>query len=238
MIRSTIVVAAALVVASVGAANAVTITGTLTVTLSGFDGNLPSIVTAPTTIQNPNQNLQGTHPVFGTIGTGSLSNHDSVETYTSSIDLTLPAGITTFNFLQIDPAWSCGWGCTNNTDSGTVSVKFAGTGSDSGTLTSTGTFSAKYGGSTLACASSDGSSSGDTDCIIWGSSQDTFTVPGEAVTFNLVNAVDWDLVPQINVGVQSNQLTTPLPASFPLFAAGVGMFGWFGRRRKGNLLTR
>jgi hypothetical protein len=35
-----------------------------------------------------------------------------------------------------------------------------------------------------------------------------------------------------NIDVTVNQ--TPLPAALPLFATGLGVMGWFGRRRKRN----
>jgi len=249
-INQTILAAVAVTLAGASAAHAVTVTGTLTVTLSGFDGNLPTIGVAPTDIDtfNGNQSPTGTHnPVFFS---SIKVKTKTPRTYTSSVDLTnVPLGITTYNFMQIDPAGNCGSGCTTDysqyqdrglIDSGTITVSFTGTGSDSGTFTDTGTFTAKYSGATLGCASSDKSSKNTTDCIVWGTpTVDTFNVPGETAAIDLVNAVDWDLVPQIQLGLSTHsQIGTPLPATLPLFAGGLGALALVGKRRKNIFGTK
>ena len=238
-VGKTLVAATAALLVTAGAAQAVTVTGNLSVTLSGFDGNLPAISTAPTDIKtfNGNQLPTGTsNPVFGTIHKTSSTKY-----YSNNLDLTI-IGTTTYNLLQIDPAATCGNDCAKDTegtgrnkhtyltDSGTVTVSFVGTGSDAGqTFTDSGIFSAKYGGATLACAAGDGKSETDTDCIEWNKpTLDTFT----AITISLGDAVDWDLVPQITLGIPSKSIGTPLPATLSLFAGGLGVMGLVGRRRK------
>ena len=237
--RKFIVAAATTLLMSAGTANAntVTLSGIMTVTLSSFDGNLPTIATAPTDIKtfNPNQNPTSTNaPVFG-----HISKTNSTK-YTSDISQPVPSsGIETFNLMQIDPAGSCGKGCTTDKalygdkgliDSGTITVSIVGTGADSGdTFTDSGIFTAKYSGATLSCASSDSHSKNQTDCIDWAKPTiDTFT----AITISLVNAVDWDLVPEIQLSDPGNSLGTPLPGALSLFAGGLGAMGLFGRRRK------
>lgn len=125
--------------AGIAYANTVTLSGIMTVTLSSFDGNLPTIGTAPTDIKtfNGNQNPTSTYdPIFG-----HISKTNSTK-YTSDITQLVPSsGIETFNLMQIDPAGSCGKGCTTDKalygdkdliDSGTITVSIVGTGSDSG----------------------------------------------------------------------------------------------------------
>ncbi len=240
-VSKTLIAAAIGLVAGLSAARASTVdvTGSLTVTLSSFDGNLPTLRTAPTDIKtfNGNQTPTSTYdPVFGTIHKSSGIKYTS--TISLNVSLSGP-GITTYNLFQIDPASSCGTHCTKDwtdyqdngkIDMGTVTVNFVGTGSDSGqTFTDSGTFTAKYSGATLTCAASDNHSKNQTDCIQWGApTTDTFT----AITISLVNAVDWDLVPQIDLGVPGRQVTTPLPAALSLFGTGLGLMGVLGRRRR------
>ena len=242
IMRKFIAAAATTLLMSAGTAyaNTVTLSGIMTVTLSSFDGNLPTIATAPTDIKtfNPNQNPTSTNdPVFGTLKQVSKTNGTE---YTSNISQPVPSsGIETFNLMQIDPAGSCGKGCTTDKalygdkgliDSGTITVSIAGTGADSGdTFTDSGIFTAKYSGATLSCASSDSHSKNQTDCIDWAKPTiDTFT----AITISLVNAVDWDLVPQVQLSDPGDSLGTPLPGALSLFAGGLGAMGLFGRRRK------
>lgn len=240
--------ATAVIFVTAAAAQAATVTGNMAVILSGFDGNLPTIGTAPTDIATFNGNQSPTdtnNAVFGKIKKTSSTK------YTSAISLSFPTpGVTTYNLLQIDPAGTCGNDCAKNmegtgpkkstylTDIGTITVDFSGTFTDNGktytgTFSESGIFSAKYGGQTLSCASGDGHSKTDTDCIEWEVStiDDTFN---SAVSITLVDAVDWDLVPQIELGINSDALGAPLPATLPLFAGGLGMIGLFGagKRRK------
>jgi hypothetical protein len=235
MKKQELAIAAAALLASVGIANATTISGSLSVTLQSFDGSLPGIVTAPSTV-NSNQKPTGTNTPLGTI-TGSSSP------YSLSFSGLNPGSLTTYNLFQINPnpsSGSCGSGCVVNSglygdsypvDTGTIKVTLTVAGY--GSITETGTYEAKYGGVTLPCAAGDSNSKTDTDCILWSNTSLQHLTNGTQTLYvEFVNAVDWDITPMIELGFSSSQFPTPLPAALPLFAGGLGVMGLLGGWRK------
>lgn len=222
--------AVTLLLVSTGAAFATTVNvgGSYTITLSGFDGNLPGIATPGT-------------PKLSTISGAST-------TYTGTLPSTMTLGTTsTYNFFTAEPSGTCGSNCTKDTegshhyytDTGTISVTFNFTNLTpvaGSVLTETGTYEAKYGGAALGCTSS---SAGDTDCILWGSTTKgnqaitdviDFT-NGDVLTITLDDAQDWNITPEISFDL-TQPTATPLPPAVALFAGGLGMFGYLGARKK------
>lgn len=157
--------------------------------------------------------------------------------------LTLPHNTQTTptNFFTASPSGSSGLMGTNPTVTGTITVKInyddTTTGA-TGSVTETGLFEAKYGGSPLTGCTTSGW--GDTDCIVWTGAANT---PTGSVTLGLTtsnglllattfyNANDWSITPKISFDLDPAS-ATPLPAALPLFAGGLGFMGFLVRRRK------
>ena len=113
---------------------------------------------------------------------------------------------------------------------GTITVTFSFTEPTgaTGTLTETGTYSAKYSGSPLSCTGSTGT---ETDCIVWSASNNPIAVKfsnGDVLDVTLVNASDWTITPEISFEISQ----TPLPATLPLFVGGLSVMGLLGWRTK------
>jgi hypothetical protein len=211
---------AALLLLSAEAASAstVTINGNYTLTTSNRVGNAPTI--------------------------GYQLNH------TSFSEILTPGTATgALGFFSTGPAGSCGTGCVNNTASENITVNMnfteAGTGA-TGSLSITGTYVAKYSGSSLPCATGSQGLS-QTDCVYWhtGAWNSTSNDPVvDAVTLSnndilnvtFYSAEDWTIFPKIGfetpVGSGGHSTATPLPAALPLFVSGLGGLGLFGWRRK------
>ena len=171
-----------------------------------------------------------------TDGNGPAISDDLSHPFAES--LTVGTSTTAANFFTATPNGSCGYGCVNNTASGIVTVTFSFSNLTvaSGSLSETGTYDAKYSGSDLACSGKSGS--GQTDCIDWGNTNTasgkitdviTFT-NGDVLDITLNNAEDWSITPMINFEISQ----TPLPATLPLFAGGLGFVGYLAKRRKKN----
>jgi hypothetical protein len=215
--------ATAVLLMSLGAAPAlaatVSIGGYYTVAYTPSQGN------GPTFTDTPHSSYLGTFT--GTETNSTSWNFTSLPT--SEMDL----------FTANPNSCYSGSGRTCVTDdktaSGTITVTFHFTGSTA-TLTETGTYSAKYGGSALTGCTN--SSSGDTDCIVWSGASDTPTgsaiesinVNGDLLNFTFYNAQDWSITPKIEEA--GGAQLTPLPAALPLFAGGIGLFGLLARRRR------
>ena len=165
-------------------------------------------------------------------------------------NLTLNGALSTpVNFITVapNPSSDGGGGCpqckNGYIDIGTVNVTFSnihfGSTYISGTFSDSAIFTAKYGGAELACAVGDGKSpaTGDTDCLKWTSPiiqiALTGALSGDFLDIFLNDATDWNLTPTIQFALTSHgQVTTPLPATLPLFATGLGALGLLGWRRK------
>ena len=215
---------------STGTANAttVTITGSFTITESGFTGNLPGI-------QTPS--------------TSKLSNISSGPNFTGNFSNTLTVGtVYTWNFFTAAPTATCGAGCATDTegthhyptDVGTLNVAFNFTAPGvAGPITDYAIYQAKYGGLPLSCTSSP---SGNTDCINWHvhNLEVDFSVGNltDVLLITLTDFQDWNMTPTISLEVLQrtggNQNGTPLPAALPLFASGTGVLGFLGWRRRRN----
>ena len=126
-----------------------------------------------------------------------------------------------------------------------------------GSLTQTGTFMANYSG-TLSCSSSTGQS----DCVYWSGTGSSLTgdgstysssgdqnnlsstpsltdtvhlTNGDTLNVSFYDAQDWDITPGISFApgtLTGNQAATPLPATLPLLATGLGALGLLGWRKK------
>jgi hypothetical protein len=214
---------ASLLLASAGAANATTIltvTGNYTLTTSNVVGNKPNL--------------------------GYQLNQSSF-----SEPITLGALASPLSFFSTGPTGSnsgCGnpVSSCNDTASENITLKmnFTEQGGATGSLTVTGTYVAKYSGSSLACATGSQGLS-QTDCFYWYTGAwtnnnnvvDTVTLSNnDILNVTLYAAEDWTIYPKIGfnmpVGDTGHQGTTPLPAAFPLFASGLGLMGFLAKRRK------
>jgi hypothetical protein len=105
--------------------------------------------------------------------------------------------------------------------------------SATGCVQETATFEAQYssgGSSKLPCTNL----TGNTDCVLWGSTTlgnqhvgGTISFSsGDTVALTLYNAEDWDITTTISAS------QTPLPATLPLFVGGLSVMGLLGWRRK------
>jgi len=211
--------AATVFLTTAGAAYANTVTDTYTITESGF-------------------------------GTGNGYYHPSITDdlgMGSSHPLNLTGSST--NFFVASPSGSCGneSSCSwpNHTQSGTLNVTMDFTEYNSsnviigtGSLTETGTYTAKYSGTDLGCSGKSGS--GKTDCIHWtgaatgvgGSVTLAASLGSDHLDVTFYNAQDWAITPKISFTEQYGTSPVPLPATFPLFASGLGALGLLGWRRK------
>jgi len=117
-------------------------------------------------------------------------------------------------------------------------------GSTAAGFTETGTYTAKYGGTVLACAAGDGVSDGggDTDCIIWNGGGNSGLWNGKSVFSELLsggayagdylniafnNATDWSITPSISFSITA----IPEPATWAMMALGFAGLGYAGFRR-------
>jgi hypothetical protein len=208
--------AATVFLTTAGAAYANTVTDTYTITESGF-------------------------------GTGS-GYYDPSITDDLGMGSSHPLNLTgsSTNFFVASPSGSCGKesSCSgpNYTQSGTLDVTMDFTEYNSsnviigtGSLTETGTYTAKYSGTDLGCSGKSGS--GQTDCIDWtgaatgvgGSVKLPVAIGSVLLDVTFYNAQDWAITPKISFTETS---PVPLPATFPLFASGLGALGLLGWRRK------
>jgi hypothetical protein len=154
----------------------------------------------------------------------------------SPLSLTPNVPSSSTNFFTASPNGSSGLMGLDPTVMGTISVTVNYTyGALTGSVTETGTYEAKYGGTPLAGCTTSGA--GDTDCIVWNGAANT---PTGSVTLGLAtsngllmnttfyNANDWSITPKISFDLDP----TPIPAALPLFAGGLGVMGLLVRRKK------
>jgi hypothetical protein len=207
-------VTAASLLMSVGAASAATITGYYSVSDTMTYGNAPTITDD-----------------LGTFTSG----HQSISTTLQALTVNVPSNEV--NFITTSPAGSCGSNCISNTAMGTLTVTFNVTDAagHTATATQTGTYEAKYSGTYLGCSGKSGS--GQSDCVDWTGSNGTSTGSvtdalnfgdGTILDITLYNAEDWAITPKISFDLDP----TPLPATLPLFAGGLGFVGFLTRRKK------
>ncbi len=235
-IQRLLAAAAAVLLASAGASYATTLT-------TGNDDKITVTVCSTST------SCTSTSTPF----TGNPPSINSVLTISSSGE-TISSSPVVQNLFTVDPASSSGE--TNNMVSGTIQVVFSFQNKSfqnghevvttRGSLTQYGTFLANYNTTGLGCSSSTGQS----DCIYWGSTPAPLTdykTTGEqnnvstvanvvdlvtlsnglSFDVNFYDAQDWNLTP----GVSFTD-PTPLPATLPLFAGGLSVMGLLGWRRK------
>ena len=217
-------------------ATTITVDGYYTVSYTAAHGNSPTI----------------TYDLNHTL------SHPFVETLTLGAAPTTPVNFFTIN--PASTCGSTCVGDTEGshhyyTASGTYTVQFYFTNLtvSNGPITDTGLYQAKYGGTPLTpCALNSGA--GDSDCITWShhaASQsggtDTlavnFTQGSVTGVLDIIlgDAEDWSIKPTISFeastcgygiicGKQGGD--TPLPATLPMFAGGLGVVGLLARRRK------
>ncbi len=245
--------ATATLLTTVGSASAATVSATYTVADVYSSSSLPVFPTGA-----------GNSPgISGELGGGTIAN---VSNYLSPT-----------NFFTINPTGSCGKESSCKTSmsnpdpiqSGTITVtlNFTDTSTVGGftdltaSLTETGLYQAKYGGTALSCTNS---SAGDTDCFSWagapankksgssyiyGSISDYVAFAnGDEVEVTFINASDWSITPKIDftyiacggpggLSCITNQLEeTPLPGAVWLFGSvlsgAAGVGGWRRKKRK------
>jgi hypothetical protein len=187
-----------------------------------------TIVSVTDTVNVAQTNFTGNKPTIGDDLSTTLLLHENTWSTPTSL-------------LTITPAGSSGLSGRDPTVSGTITVtlgfSFTENGKQvTGSVTESGMYSAKYGGSPLGCT---GSPAGDTDCIVWNNSTNGSAMvqavlsggqPGEVMDVIFYNAQDWSIVPQVSFDLDPTP--TPLPAALPLFTAGLGALGLLGWRRK------
>ena len=255
--------AAAVLLTTVGSANATTIEFSYTVS----EGTpWPSTTNKPT--------LNG---FLGTLGTGAYS----ITTHNINENLTSGHVSSSSNFFTANPSGTCGTGCVNYTQSVPLTVSFdfsetpttgswAGITLTTNLLTQDGTYKAKYSGTPLGCTNSTGS---QTDCVTWTGATANMKVKvgskyvyvygdvvdatnfanGDVIEALFFNASDWSIKPTIEfeyfacgtpggLTCTNHSLPgTPLPGAVWLFgtvltgAAGVG--GWRRKKRKGTAIV-
>lgn len=211
-----VAVTAASLLISAGAASATPITGYYSVSDTMADGNAPTVADD-----------------LGTFTSG----HQYISTTLQGLTINVPS--SQFNFITTSPAGSCGYNCINNTAIGTITVNFSVTDAagHTATATQTGTYEAKYSGTYLSCSGKSGS--GQSDCVDWTGSNGTATGrvtdvlnfgDGTILDITLYNAEDWAITPKISFDLDPTP--TPLPATLPLFAGGLGLVGYLTRRKR------
>ena len=239
-VRGLFAAAAIGLLASAGAANAITVTGNYTVTYQASAGQ-----NGTPTFKNPSNSLANSSSSGG--GTTSFTGNFSYGTST------LAAGLTK-NLVEIDPSTSCGSGCGSwpgpYTQTGTVTVTFSFTTpaiSGGPSLNETGVYTARYSYPTLACAASDSASThGKSDCIAWNNDPDPITISfadgnmTDTLSISLIDAIDWNITPTVTLALtqtppQGETGQAPLPGALPLFVSGAGALGLVGWRRKRRL---
>jgi hypothetical protein len=237
--------AAAVLLASIGAAQATTIAVTYTVSYQNIGGNSPQI----------NHDA----PFFVRHYLGSYVNFSGHPgKYTTSRNL-IPGGPESSieYFLTVNPVssgfdYGCGWNCSSHTASGIITADFTFYDHATGitnTLEETGFYSAKYHGSYLSCSGKSGS--GQSDCVQWSTTSGptlgslatnfvTFAVAlgTDLLDLTLYNAEDWTIYPKISFFLDPPVSQTPLPGALPLFASCVGMFGFIRWRHKKRKATK
>jgi hypothetical protein len=157
----------------------------------------------------------------------------------SSQSLTPGVPSTPTNFFTASPQGSSGLMGVDPTVTGTINVTIHYTdGALNGSVTETGLFEAKYGGTPLSGCTTSGP--GDTDCIVWTGAANSptgsatlglTTSNGLILNTTFYNANDWSITPNISFDLDPAS-PTPIPAALPLFAGGLGMMGVLIRRRK------
>jgi hypothetical protein len=214
-----VLVAAAALLMTAGAANATTVTGSYTVGYTPING--------------------------GTLSAPAITDNLAAS---FSVNPTLNGSATSpTNFFTVNPSSSCHNCGSSNTASGTLTITFTFTnmtpvpGSD---LTETALYQAKYSGSALGCAAASGS--GQTDCVTWQGTDgintlSTFLVVnftnGDSLKITFYDAEDWAITPKISFQL-TDPGTTPLPGALPLFVSGSGLLGLIGLRRKKQMAKK
>jgi hypothetical protein len=207
-----LIAAAAVFLASAGAADAATITGYYTVTDSMTTGNNAPVIADD----------------LGTYTSG----HQYISTTLNALTVNTPS--TAANLFTATPTGSsCGYNCASNTATGIITVTFHVTDAlnHSGTATFTGDYDAKYSGTYLGCSGKSGS--GQSDCIDWTSTDPVYINFGDGTVLEITlgNAEDWSITPKVSFDLDP-VTATPLPAALPLFVGGLGLMSLLGLRRK------
>ena len=171
--------------------------------------------------------------------TGNAPGISDDLSHNGTLNLTKNVWSAPTDFFTASPDSRSGLSGMNPTVIGTLTVTlhFTEAGGVTGSLTETGIFEAKYGGTPLAGCTS--SPAGDTDCIVWNGAPNTPTGSvvlaatlsnGEIMDVDFYNAQDWNITPKISFDLDPTP--TPLPAALPMFAGGLGMLGFLTRRKK------
>jgi hypothetical protein len=154
----------------------------------------------------------------------------------------LSYGIPTrdLDFFTVKPADQCGVSCRrNDTASANVRVKVAFeeiekiNGTNTVVATGSVTESARYKADYKT----------DTDSLDWKNANTPIPVDltnGDVLDITLIDASDWDIKPQISFDLidPSDLDPTPIPATLPLFATGLGamaLLGWHRKRKTSAL---
>jgi hypothetical protein len=160
----------------------------------------------------------------------------------SPFSISASGPLSNTRFVTTAPGPYCGsFGCIE-TETLNVDFSLSDTSGGTGSLSTTGTYDAKYGGSELGCSDS---GSGDTDCIVWNGSSaqaghvlgtgsvtdDVTLTDGAVVALTLYNAEDWTIHSYISGSlVNGPNNTVPEPASMVLFASGLAALPVLRRR--------
>jgi PEP-CTERM motif len=155
-----------------------------------------------------------------TKGNGPSISDDLNHSFTETLTMGTPTA--DLNFFKVTPSYYCGSCGSSDTATGTITVSFTFTEPTgaTGSLTDTATYTADY--------------HNDTDSVDWSSANDPIVVTfsnGDVLDVTLVNASDWAITPEISFDL-TGPAATPLPATLPLFAGGLGLLGFFGRRKR------